>query len=125
MSFKKKTSPWPLVVLVLEEMNARRKIVQHHNTKQEVCKHWLRGLCKLGDTCPYLHVYNVEKMPKCDFYNSPTSCLNDEVFFFGLFFSCFLFFNVIFVVIWLVSFSSYQGKRKIENRMSLLQKRIL
>ncbi|CDZ97191.1 hypothetical protein SERLA73DRAFT_78143 [Phaffia rhodozyma] len=30
-----------------------------------VCKHWLRGLCKKGDQCEFLHEYNLQKMPEC------------------------------------------------------------
>ena len=28
-----------------------------------VCKHWLRGLCKKGDDCEFLHEYDMSKMP--------------------------------------------------------------
>ncbi|KEZ42221.1 hypothetical protein SAPIO_CDS6070 [Scedosporium apiospermum] len=30
-----------------------------------VCKHWLRGLCKKGEQCEFLHEYNLRKMPEC------------------------------------------------------------
>lgn len=30
-----------------------------------VCKHWLRGLCKKGDHCEFLHEYNLRRMPEC------------------------------------------------------------
>ena len=33
-----------------------------------VCKHWLRGLCKKGDQCEFLHEYDMSKMPECYFY---------------------------------------------------------
>jgi len=33
-----------------------------------VCKHWLRGLCKKGDSCEFLHEYNLRKMPECWWY---------------------------------------------------------
>lgn len=33
-----------------------------------VCKHWLRGLCKKGDDCEFLHKYDMEKMPECYFF---------------------------------------------------------
>ncbi|KAK0478404.1 hypothetical protein IW261DRAFT_1483362 [Armillaria novae-zelandiae] len=29
-----------------------------------VCKHWLRGLCKKGDACEFLHEYNLRRMPE-------------------------------------------------------------
>ena len=34
-----------------------------------VCKHWLRGLCKKGDQCEFLHEYDMTKMPECYFYS--------------------------------------------------------
>ena len=30
-----------------------------HSLNNLVCKHWLRGLCKKGDQCEFLHEYNV------------------------------------------------------------------
>jgi hypothetical protein len=33
-----------------------------------VCKHWLRGLCKKGDNCEFLHEYNLRRMPECWWY---------------------------------------------------------
>ncbi|KAI0778575.1 hypothetical protein BD413DRAFT_510192 [Trametes elegans] len=33
-----------------------------------VCKHWLRGLCKKGDHCEFLHEYNLRRMPECWWY---------------------------------------------------------
>lgn len=37
--------------------------------KMVVCKHWLRGLCKKGDQCKFLHQYDVTRMPECYFYS--------------------------------------------------------
>ena len=37
--------------------------------KMVVCKHWLRGLCKKGDQCKFLHQYDVTRMPVCYFYS--------------------------------------------------------
>src|SRR3989338_6391655 len=36
-----------------------------HNfgSKTIVCKHWLRGLCKKGPQCEFLHQYDMGKMP--------------------------------------------------------------
>merc|ERR1719469_225023 len=31
--------------------------------KTIVCKHWLRGLCKKGDQCEFLHEYDMSKCP--------------------------------------------------------------
>ena len=30
-----------------------------HSLNNLVCKHWLRGLCKKGDQCEFLHEYNL------------------------------------------------------------------
>ncbi|CAH0482395.1 unnamed protein product [Peronospora belbahrii] len=30
-----------------------------------VCRHWLRALCMKGDTCEFLHQYDMSKMPEC------------------------------------------------------------
>ncbi|XP_002156784.1 cleavage and polyadenylation specificity factor subunit 4 isoform X1 [Hydra vulgaris] len=43
-----------------------------------VCKHWLRGLCKKGDNCEFLHKYDMEKMPECYFYIKYGQCSNKE-----------------------------------------------
>lgn len=39
-----------------------------------VCKHWLRGLCKKGEQCEFLHEYNIRKMPECNFYIRNGTC---------------------------------------------------
>lgn len=39
-----------------------------------VCKHWLRGLCKKGDGCGFLHSYNVTKRPECYFHAKFGKC---------------------------------------------------
>ncbi|KRX18293.1 Cleavage and polyadenylation specificity factor subunit 4 [Trichinella nelsoni] len=46
--------------------------------KSIVCKHWLRGLCKKGDQCEFLHEYDVSKMPECFFYSKYNACSNKE-----------------------------------------------
>jgi cleavage and polyadenylation specificity factor subunit 4 len=43
-----------------------------------VCKHWLKGLCKKGDACDYLHEYNLRKMSECQFYNQNGYCQNGD-----------------------------------------------
>ncbi|KAK3309667.1 uncharacterized protein B0T15DRAFT_516145 [Chaetomium strumarium] len=43
-----------------------------------VCKHWLRGLCKKGETCEFLHEYNLRKMPECNFFLRNGFCSNGE-----------------------------------------------
>uniref|UniRef100_A0A8C3T3R4 Cleavage and polyadenylation specificity factor subunit 4 n=1 Tax=Chelydra serpentina TaxID=8475 RepID=A0A8C3T3R4_CHESE len=46
--------------------------------KTVVCKHWLRGLCKRGDECEFLHEYDMTKMPECYFYSKFGECSNRE-----------------------------------------------
>ncbi|NXY80355.1 CPSF4 factor, partial [Glareola pratincola] len=46
--------------------------------KAVVCKHWLRGLCKKGDGCDFLHKYDVTKMPECYFYSKFGECSNKD-----------------------------------------------
>lgn len=50
--------------------------------KTVVCKHWLRGLCKKGDQCEFLHEYDMTKMPECYFYSKfgpLVQCFTDEL----------------------------------------------
>lgn len=47
-----------------------------HGGKVVVCKHWLRGLCKKGDQCKFLHQYDVARMPECYFYSKFGKCLS-------------------------------------------------
>lgn len=45
-----------------------------------VCKHWLRGLCKKGTSCEFMHEYHLRKMPECWFFAKYGFCSNgDEV----------------------------------------------
>jgi cleavage and polyadenylation specificity factor subunit 4 len=46
--------------------------------KAVICKHWLRGLCKKGDDCEFLHEYDMSKMPECYFYSKYSQCGNKE-----------------------------------------------
>ncbi|KPI45259.1 mRNA 3'-end-processing protein YTH1 [Cyphellophora attinorum] len=53
----------------------------HHfgrNNDTYVCKHWLKGLCKKGDACDYLHEYNLRKMSECQFWNVHGYCQNGD-----------------------------------------------
>lgn len=42
--------------------------------RRTVCKHWLRGLCKKGDACDYLHEYDLRRMAECRFYATYGFC---------------------------------------------------
>mmetsp|Transcript_3752 Transcript_3752/g.12518 ORF Transcript_3752/g.12518 Transcript_3752/m.12518 type:complete len:767 (-) Transcript_3752:38-2338(-) len=46
-----------------------------------VCKHWLRGLCKRGDDCDFLHVYDPARMPQCLFFQHYGECTNKDCIF--------------------------------------------
>ncbi|KAF8319847.1 uncharacterized protein EI90DRAFT_3000268 [Cantharellus anzutake] len=43
-----------------------------------VCKHWLRGLCKKGDTCEFLHEYNLRRMPECWWFATYGYCASGD-----------------------------------------------
>lgn len=43
-----------------------------------VCKHWLRGLCKKGEGCEFLHEYNLRRMPECNFFVRNGYCSNGD-----------------------------------------------
>lgn len=48
------------------------------NYNNLVCKHWLRGLCKKGEHCEFLHEYNLRRMPECSFFARNGYCSNGE-----------------------------------------------
>ena len=52
--------------------------MRHKADKSVVCKHWLRGLCKKGEDCEFLHEYNLKKMPECWFFTKYGECSNPE-----------------------------------------------
>jgi len=39
-----------------------------------VCKHYLRGLCIMGDKCEFLHEYNLRSFPECWWYGTWGFC---------------------------------------------------
>lgn len=43
-----------------------------------VCKHFLKGLCKKGFKCEYLHEYNLRRMPECQSFSRSGYCPNGE-----------------------------------------------
>ncbi|GAA5941371.1 uncharacterized protein JCM15063_006077 [Sporobolomyces koalae] len=43
-----------------------------------VCKHWLRGLCKKGAGCDFMHEYHLRKMPECWFFAKYGFCSNGD-----------------------------------------------
>ena len=42
---------------------SRQKLDEKYHTI--VCRHWLRGLCMKGETCEFLHQYDMSRMPVC------------------------------------------------------------
>lgn len=65
--------PWILTVLVslllIPSTGGMCPFRHISGEKTVVCKHWLRGLCKKGDQCEFLHEYDMTKMPECYFYS--------------------------------------------------------
>jgi cleavage and polyadenylation specificity factor subunit 4 len=45
---------------------------------QQVCKHWLRGLCKKGENCEFLHEYNLRRMPECWWFAKYGYCASGD-----------------------------------------------
>lgn len=43
-----------------------------------VCKHYLKGLCKKGIKCEYLHEYNLRRMPECQSFSRSGYCPNGD-----------------------------------------------
>eukprot|EP01062_Namystynia_karyoxenos_P071235 TRINITY_DN66675_c0_g1_i1.p1 TRINITY_DN66675_c0_g1~~TRINITY_DN66675_c0_g1_i1.p1 ORF type:complete len:471 (+),score=134.70 TRINITY_DN66675_c0_g1_i1:90-1415(+) len=48
---------------------------------EEVCKYWLRGLCRMGDECEYLHEFDHSRVPECFYYLRFGECHNPECVF--------------------------------------------
>ncbi|KAJ8906637.1 hypothetical protein NDN08_003130 [Rhodosorus marinus] len=57
---------------------ARCQYRHARNDRLIVCKHWLRGLCKKGEYCEYLHEFDKSKMPECYFFSKFGECNNPE-----------------------------------------------
>ena len=52
---------------------------KHHRTPQLlICKHYLRGLCKKGDSCDFQHQYDLSRMPTCQFFLAYGECGNPD-----------------------------------------------
>ena len=49
--------------------------------RKMVCKHWLRGLCKRGDMCDFLHRLDHDRMPECWYFQQFGECGNKECIF--------------------------------------------
>ncbi|XP_047078675.1 zinc finger CCCH domain-containing protein 45-like [Lolium rigidum] len=50
---------------------------QHHDqgpVRRTVCKYWLKGLCMKGQSCGYLHQYDLDRMPVCHFFRADGYC---------------------------------------------------
>ncbi|KAM0837474.1 hypothetical protein ACQ4PT_061631 [Festuca glaucescens] len=51
------------------------------SSRQTVCPFWLQALCMKGDSCEFLHQYDLDRMPVCHFFHSYGYCrLQDCVF---------------------------------------------
>jgi cleavage and polyadenylation specificity factor subunit 4 len=49
-----------------------------NGTKGLVCKHWLKGLCKNGDDCLFLHLYIEDMMPECYYFQQKGVCNKED-----------------------------------------------
>jgi cleavage and polyadenylation specificity factor subunit 4 len=65
-----------MTVSLLTKFNLRMKLITARIAK--VCKHWLRGLCKKGDACEFLHEYNLRRMPECWWFAKYGYCASGE-----------------------------------------------
>jgi cleavage and polyadenylation specificity factor subunit 4 len=43
-----------------------------------ICKHWMRGLCKKGATCEFLHEFNLRKASECTHWQRLQTCPNGD-----------------------------------------------
>ncbi|XP_023412711.1 putative cleavage and polyadenylation specificity factor subunit 4-like protein isoform X1 [Loxodonta africana] len=69
---------WGLPAGALVSLGKRCPFRHDSGGRTVVCKHWLRGLCKKGDQCHFLHQYDVARMPECYFYSKFGDCNNKE-----------------------------------------------
>lgn len=66
-------------------LNELEQVINSINTvpnqlklKQKVCVHWLKGVCRKGNQCEYLHLYVPEKIPICRFFKERGHCDQQE-----------------------------------------------
>ncbi|XP_053992124.1 uncharacterized protein LOC128883608 [Hylaeus volcanicus] len=50
----------------------------YNRDKATVCLYWIRGLCWNGDSCEYLHEYDIMKLPLCLNYKKNGYCENQQ-----------------------------------------------
>ena len=68
-------------VLGVEEVPPPPNTRPDIHRRKMVCKHWLRGLCKRGDMCDFLHRLDHERMPECWYFQQFGECGNKECIF--------------------------------------------
>ena len=69
-------------VLGVEPEPARPPPASYNSRRHKVvCKHWLRGLCKKGDDCDFLHKLDHDRMPDCWYFTQFGECGNKECLF--------------------------------------------
>eukprot|EP00730_Choanoeca_flexa_P019600 TRINITY_DN9582_c0_g2_i2.p1 TRINITY_DN9582_c0_g2~~TRINITY_DN9582_c0_g2_i2.p1 ORF type:complete len:177 (+),score=20.19 TRINITY_DN9582_c0_g2_i2:88-618(+) len=47
-------------------------------SKGTVCNFWLRGICKKGDDCEFLHLYIEQLMPECFYFQKHQVCNKED-----------------------------------------------
>jgi cleavage and polyadenylation specificity factor subunit 4 len=50
----------------------------YNRDKTTVCLYWIRGLCWNGESCDYLHEYDIMKLPLCLSYKKNGYCENQQ-----------------------------------------------
>lgn len=59
--------------------NGNHCMFKHNRVPQTlICKHYLRGLCKKGEYCEFQHVYDLSRMPTCQFFLAFGECGNPD-----------------------------------------------
>ncbi|KAJ7969088.1 30-kDa cleavage and polyadenylation specificity factor 30 [Quillaja saponaria] len=55
--------------------------VLRRNFRKEVCRHWIRGNCKKGDDCRFLHQYVKDRFPVCKYFKLYGKCSEQDCLF--------------------------------------------
>ena len=61
-----------------EERELMRQHANNPNLNKVVCTYWLKGRCKKGVGCEYLHRLDPSRMPECQFWSKFGACAKGE-----------------------------------------------
>lgn len=70
--------PHPTISLPHFLQRSWLSVLTWHLSCSLICKHWLRGLCKKGATCEFLHEFNLRRMPECNYFSRHGNCSNGD-----------------------------------------------